>query len=237
MSEANSTRYVSMNSGDNTEIHGRTLYIDCPFCSASIPHHQSLNQGCDCGATLTSEVQYSNQEQELYLHLHAEEDHTTTAEDSQKVVVECPFCDEWKHIDTLYNDGCDCGATVEGFTKFEKNSASLSPGDILPERPLQRNEVEALTNSDSIDNIFPVYGQADGRRDTAHGLLIVVNCVAHSVGFMQNSSWEKIDSREIDVVSSDTDAIDEPSGSVHIDDANVIQEMQDEIAREINSRA
>lgn len=225
-----------MNSGDNTERRGRTLYIDCPFCSTSIPHHQSLNQGCDCGAALTSEVRYSDQQKEVYLHLHAEEDHTTTPEDSQIVVVECPFCDKWERIDDLYSDGCGCGATVEGVTKFEKNDTSLSPGEILPDRPLRRKEVESLNGSDSIDNTFPVYGQRESRRDIAFGLIIMIEGIAHSVGFFGESGWEKIESRDINDHDPGDVVSDEYAGTVHVDDADVIEEMQNKIGREINSR-
>lgn len=90
--------------------------------------------------------------------------------------------------------------------------------DSLPDRPLQRSEVDALESSDSIHATFPVYGERPEMRDTAYGVVIVTNRTAHAVVY-DGDEWAKLDSEPVDtrtdgIAWDDRDTIDELQASI-----------------------
>ncbi|ATW88457.1 hypothetical protein halTADL_1702 [Halohasta litchfieldiae] len=88
--------------------------------------------------------------------------------------------------------------------------------DLLPDRPLQQSEVDALDDSEKIVGNFPVYLEQASR--FAIGLVLVVGDTAHALSYdVEGEGWELIE----------TCALDHPvDGGVHVDDMDLIEELQ-----------
>ena len=88
--------------------------------------------------------------------------------------------------------------------------------DLLPDRPLQRSEVDALDDSETIVGNFPVYLQeASG---FAIALVVVIDATAHALSYdVDGEGWELVESREL---------AHPVAGGVHANDMGLIEELQ-----------
>ncbi|MFD1640733.1 hypothetical protein [Halohasta litorea] len=88
--------------------------------------------------------------------------------------------------------------------------------DLLPDRPLQESEVDALDDSDKIVGNFPVY--LEEVSGFAIGLVLVIDATAHALSYdVDGEGWELIESREL------AHPVD---GGVHVDDMDLIEALQ-----------
>ncbi|MEA1930719.1 MAG: hypothetical protein U9O06_04120 [Euryarchaeota archaeon] len=88
--------------------------------------------------------------------------------------------------------------------------------DLLPDRPLQESEVDALDDSDRIVGNFPVY--LEEVSGFAIGLVLVIDATAHALSYdVEGEGWELIESRDLD---------HPVEGGVHVDDMDLIEALQ-----------
>jgi len=88
--------------------------------------------------------------------------------------------------------------------------------DLLPNRPLQRAEVDALDDSEKIIGNFPVYLEEVSR--FAIALVVVIDATAHALSYdVDGEGWELVESRELD---------HPVAGGVHAADMDLIEELQ-----------
>ncbi|MFO7834077.1 MAG: hypothetical protein R6V31_08500 [Halohasta sp.] len=88
--------------------------------------------------------------------------------------------------------------------------------DLLPDRPLQQSEVDALDDTDRIVGNFPVY--LEELSGFAIGLVLVIDATAHALSYdVDGEGWELIESREL------AHPVD---GGVHGADMDLIEELQ-----------
>jgi len=88
--------------------------------------------------------------------------------------------------------------------------------DLLPDRPLQESEVDALDDSDKIVGNFPVYLEEVSQ--FAIGIVLVIDATAYALSYdVDSEGWELIESRDLD------HPVD---GGVHVDDMDLIEELQ-----------
>jgi|GEM_PF-277785 hypothetical protein len=88
--------------------------------------------------------------------------------------------------------------------------------DLLPDRPLQESEVDALDDSEKIVGNFPVYIEEVSQ--FAIGLVLVIDATAHALSYdVDGKGWELIESRELD---------HPVEGGVHPADMDMIEELQ-----------
>ena len=88
--------------------------------------------------------------------------------------------------------------------------------DLLPDRPLQRSEVDALDDSETIVGNFPVYLEEASR--FAIALVVVIDNTAHALSYdVDAAGWELIESREL---------VHPVDGGVHAADMDLIEELQ-----------
>lgn len=92
----------------------------------------------------------------------------------------------------------------------------MALAEILPDRPLQQSEVDALDDSEKIVGNFPVYLQEVSQ--FAIGIVLVIDGTAHALSYdVDGEGWELIESRELD------HPVD---GGVHATDMDLIEELQ-----------
>ena len=88
--------------------------------------------------------------------------------------------------------------------------------DLLPDRPLQESEVDALDDSDKIVGNFPVYLEEVSQ--FAIGIVLVIDATAYALSYdVEGEGWELIESRDL---------VHPVDGGVHIDDMDLIEELQ-----------
>ena len=92
----------------------------------------------------------------------------------------------------------------------------MTLAELLPDRPLQQSEVDALDDSDRIVGNFPVYLEAVSQ--FAIGIVLVIDGTAHALSYdVDGEGLELIESRELD------HPVD---GGVHATDMDQIEELQ-----------
>jgi len=92
----------------------------------------------------------------------------------------------------------------------------MALSDLLPDRPLQESEVDALDDSDTIVGNFPVY--LEELPGFAIGVVLVVDTTAHALSYdVDGDGWEVVESRELD------HPVD---GGVHPADMELIETLQ-----------
>ena len=92
----------------------------------------------------------------------------------------------------------------------------MSLSDLLPDRPLQESEVDALDDSETILGNFPVY--LEELPGFAIGIVLVVDTTAHALSYdVEGEGWEVVDSRDLD---------HPVAGGVHVADMDIIEELQ-----------
>ena len=88
--------------------------------------------------------------------------------------------------------------------------------DMLPDRPLQQSEVDALDDTDRIVGNFPVY--LEELSGFAIGIVLVIDATAHALSYdVDGNGWALIESREL------AHPVD---GGVHPNDMDIIEELQ-----------
>jgi len=88
--------------------------------------------------------------------------------------------------------------------------------EVLPDRPLQRSEVDSLDDSDRIVGNFPVY--LEQASDFAIGLVVATGGTAYALSYsVDTEGWELVAQR--DLKHHDV-------GGVHVDDMESIKELQ-----------
>ena len=99
--------------------------------------------------------------------------------------------------------------------------------DLLPDRPLQESEVDALDDSETIVGNFPVYLEEASR--FAIALVVVIDNTAHALSYdVDDTGWELIESRELD------HPVD---GGVHAADLDLIEELQSRASQHAGASA
>lgn len=93
--------------------------------------------------------------------------------------------------------------------------------DTLPDRPMQRSQIDRLEKTKAVHGIFPVYD--DMNPNTAHGLVILLNNTLRAWAY--DGEWVELDTKEIE----------NPEGGLPWDEQETLQEFQNLIAEEINS--
>ena len=92
----------------------------------------------------------------------------------------------------------------------------------LPDGPMERSQIEKLEKMDAVQGIYPVY--SDLNPDTAYGIAILLNGTlrawAHSE---ERDEWVEVATKEIE----------DPVGGIHVDDYEIVEDFQDQIAEEI----
>ena len=93
--------------------------------------------------------------------------------------------------------------------------------DLLPDRPLQQSEVDALDDTDRILGNFPVY--LEELSGFAIGIVLVIDATAHALSYdVDGAGWELVESRELD---------HPVEGGVHAADMELIEELQSTAAQ------
>lgn len=95
----------------------------------------------------------------------------------------------------------------------------------LPDRPLRRTEIDDLGETETIDGIYPIYGERSENRDTAIGAVILINATAHALAYTHQDGWTRVDKR-------DTSG---SHGGIHIEETNKIEELWDAITEHLES--
>lgn len=94
--------------------------------------------------------------------------------------------------------------------------------DSLPDRPIKRDEIEQLQNSDVVQGVYPVYGEL--KPNTAFGLVILMNGKIRAWAY--EDEWVEINEKEIDDPH-------EGRGGLPISEQDTLQQFQDEITERI----
>ena len=88
--------------------------------------------------------------------------------------------------------------------------------DLLPDRPLQESEVDALDDSETILGNFPVY--LEELPGFAIGIVLVIDTTAYALSYdVEGEGWEVVESRELD---------HPVEGGVHVEDMEIIETLQ-----------
>lgn len=96
----------------------------------------------------------------------------------------------------------------------------------LPSRPLRRAEVDAIEKQDSIQAIFPIYGDRPQDRDTAYVLVLVLEKKMKAVAYT-GKRWAVVDTREIEPFDGE---------GIRFDDFEHVDDLHHEAAEFLNQQ-
>lgn len=97
----------------------------------------------------------------------------------------------------------------------------------LPDRPLNRAEVDSLSESDPLKGCFPVYGERPQNRDTALGVVLILPSGAGKALAYLTDGWQVVDEAEFTVGDSSFEE------GVRFDEMDQLDELQTSVAQYI----
>jgi hypothetical protein len=96
----------------------------------------------------------------------------------------------------------------------------------LPSRPLRRAEVDTIEEHDSIQALFPAYGDRPQYRNTAYVLVFALETKMKAVAFT-GKQWAVVGTREIEP---------SPGEGISFDDAEHVDDLHHEAAEFLNQQ-
>jgi len=103
--------------------------------------------------------------------------------------------------------------------------------EALPQRPIMRDEIDELTDSESIDAVFPVFGERSESRQMAFVLVVATGETLHGIG-LDEGGWSLVDTATIEAVADMEKDPDEDS--VFSNDMQAVQDMQQYVVDSID---